>query len=87
MPTYEYECRMCGHRFERIQSITDAPLEVCPACNGEIARVVSGGAGFIIKGSGQGRLGGHGNGCSIEQHGHTCCGREERCDKPPCDGR
>ena len=29
---YEYECTACGHRFERIQKFSDAPIEECPAC-------------------------------------------------------
>ena len=32
MPTYEYECPACGHRFEEFQSMTAKPLKVCPKC-------------------------------------------------------
>ena len=52
MPTYEYECRKCGHQFERFQSITAAPVKTCPKCKGKVARLLSGGAGIIFKGSG-----------------------------------
>ena len=52
MPTYEYECRKCGHQFEKYQSILAEPLKTCPKCKGKVARVVSGGAGIIFKGSG-----------------------------------
>jgi putative FmdB family regulatory protein len=52
MPTYEYECRDCGHRFEEYQSITAKPLTACPRCKGQVKRLVSGGAGLIFKGSG-----------------------------------
>ena len=52
MPTYDYECRKCGHRFEQFQSITAAPLKTCPKCKGRLARLLSGGAGIIFKGSG-----------------------------------
>ena len=52
MPTYEYECRKCGHRFEKFQSITAAPVKTCPQCKGRVARLLSGGAGIIFKGSG-----------------------------------
>ena len=52
MPTYEYECRKCGNRFEKFQSISAAPLKTCPECKGRVARVLSGGAGIIFKGSG-----------------------------------
>jgi putative FmdB family regulatory protein len=83
MPTYEYECRACGLRFERQQGITDAPLTQCPKCGGEVRRLISGGSGFIMKG-GQGRLTRDGGGCSLETEGHTCCGRTERCGEPSC---
>jgi putative FmdB family regulatory protein len=53
MPTYEYACEACGHRFEEFQSITAKPLTKCPACGKKkVKRLVSGGAGFIFKGSG-----------------------------------
>lgn len=52
MPTYEYECRSCGHAFEAMQSMSDAPLTVCPECGKEVRRVMSGGMGVIFKGSG-----------------------------------
>jgi putative FmdB family regulatory protein len=53
MPTYEYECRKCGHRFERFQSISDKPVKTCPKCKGRrVKRLVGGGAGLLFKGSG-----------------------------------
>lgn len=51
MPTYEYACRECGHRFEAWQHMTDDPLTVCPKCNGSIRRVLFP-AGIVFKGSG-----------------------------------
>lgn len=53
MPTYEYECSSCKHRFEKFQSIRDSALRKCPACGRlKLRRLVSGGGGFIFKGSG-----------------------------------
>jgi len=52
MPTYEYACDNCGHRFEEFQGINDAPIEICPVCNAKVHRVINGGAGLIFKGSG-----------------------------------
>jgi putative FmdB family regulatory protein len=60
MPTYEYICAKCGHQFEKVQSIADDPLTVCPRelCNqkrwgkGRVNRAISGGAGLLFKGSG-----------------------------------
>ncbi|MBN1504697.1 MAG: zinc ribbon domain-containing protein [Candidatus Eisenbacteria bacterium] len=84
MPTYEYECDACGLRFELKQSMKDAPLTECPECHGKVRRLVSGGAGFILKGSGRGRATGSGDACSLREFGRTCCGRDERCEEPPC---
>jgi putative FmdB family regulatory protein len=60
MPTYEYECQKCGHRFEKFQSMTAKPLTRCPEdlCGantwgkGKVSRVIGAGAGLIFKGSG-----------------------------------
>jgi putative FmdB family regulatory protein len=52
MPTYEYVCEKCKHRFEQFQSITAAPLKRCPRCKGHLRRLIQGGAGLIFKGSG-----------------------------------
>jgi len=53
MPTYEYECSNCGHKFEKFQSITAWPIKKCPACGKNTAqRLIGTGAGLIFKGSG-----------------------------------
>jgi putative FmdB family regulatory protein len=52
MPTYEYECPHCGHRFELSQKITDKPLEKCPRCQKKVKRLIGSGSGIIFKGSG-----------------------------------
>ncbi len=52
MPTYEYECTSCGHRFERLQKITDDPIKTCPKCGRRVKRLIGAGLGIIFKGSG-----------------------------------
>ena len=52
MPTYEYECLKCGHRFEIFQKMTDRPRKRCPKCRGKVRRLVGSGAGMIFKGTG-----------------------------------
>jgi putative FmdB family regulatory protein len=52
MPTYEYECKSCGHTFDAFQSMSDSPLKVCPQCGLELRRLINGGSGIIFKGSG-----------------------------------
>lgn len=51
MPTYEYECSN-GHRFERVQKMSDKPVAKCPDCGAKASRRISGGQGLIFKGSG-----------------------------------
>lgn len=41
MPLYEYQCKKCGHRFEKIQKFSDEPEKVCPECLGEVERLIS----------------------------------------------
>lgn len=41
VPIYEYECNKCGHRFEVIQKVSDAPLKKCEKCKGKAERLVS----------------------------------------------
>ncbi|GBU29267.1 hypothetical protein R84B8_02831 [Treponema sp. R8-4-B8] len=52
MPTYEYECKSCSHKFEVFQSINDPPIKDCPKCGKEVRRLIFGGTGVIFKGSG-----------------------------------
>jgi len=52
MPTYEYECKSCGHSFDVFQSMSEAPLSECPQCGKELRRLINGGSGIIFKGSG-----------------------------------
>jgi len=41
MPIYEYQCRKCGHRFEKIQKFSDPPVKKCPKCGGAVERLLS----------------------------------------------
>ena len=53
MPTYEYQCKACGDKFEAFQSISAKPIKKCPACGkNTVQRLISAGAGIIFKGSG-----------------------------------
>ena len=53
MPTYDYLCSACGHRFEEFQSMSAKPLKKCPECSErKLERLIGAGAGVIFKGSG-----------------------------------
>lgn len=77
MPTYEYECEECEHIFEKFQSMTDDPIEICPECDGKVRRLISGGAGLVFKGSGfyitDNRSGSGGGGSSSPCENSSSC--------------
>ena len=53
MPTYDYECRACGHTFDELQSFSEPPLTKCPKCKkNKLDRLFGGGGAIIFKGSG-----------------------------------
>jgi len=52
MPLYEYECRACGNRFERIQKFSDPPVEVCPTCGDRAVEKLLSSPAIQFKGSG-----------------------------------
>jgi putative FmdB family regulatory protein len=53
MPTYDYECKACGHTFEELQSFSAPLLTKCPKCKkNKLERLFGGGGAIIFKGSG-----------------------------------
>ncbi|HAC89605.1 MAG TPA: FmdB family transcriptional regulator [Planctomycetaceae bacterium] len=53
MPTYDYECDNCGHKFELYQGINDPKAKKCPACGKlKLRRLLGTGAAIVFKGSG-----------------------------------
>lgn len=68
MPIYDYRCAGCGQVTEVLVRSTAQAPSVCPSCGGALERMPS--APHVHRGT--------------PNPGHTCCGREERCEKPPC---
>lgn len=73
MPIYEYQCKECGSVFELIEGFPAESPKACAVCGGSrvkrlLSRGVQSRGGSILAGRG----------------GSTCCGREERCERPPC---
>ncbi len=70
MPIYEYRCGSCGARVELFLKTT-LETPACPECGHPLTeRLLS------APNVSSGRI--------TREPGHTCCGREERCDTPPC---
>ncbi len=69
MPIYEYRCRDCATTFEVL--VRDGMNVTCSHCGGSsLEKLIT--APLMSLGR------------TTRQPGHTCCGREERCDAPPC---
>ena len=51
MPLYEYECKKCGQRIEKIQKFSDSPLTTCEKCGGKLEKLISSSA-IQFKGTG-----------------------------------
>lgn len=77
MPTYEYQCKNCDHRFEIWQKMIDEPLTVCPECKGTIRRVLFP-AGIVFKGSGFYKTD-HGSSAVVGDNNHN--GHEDNKEK------
>ncbi len=80
MPTYSYACKQCGHRFDAVQSFSDAALTECPECGGEVRKqygsigVTFNGSGFYrtdSRGSSTGSTGGGSGGSSTSSKSET----------------
>lgn len=53
MPTYDYLCESCNHKFEKFESMSAKPSKKCPQCGKmKLKRLIGSGAGVIFKGSG-----------------------------------
>jgi len=78
MPTYEYECTECEHRFEKFQPMSARPVKRCPECGGAVRRLLGTGGAVIMRG---------GSSAAPTACGRstTCCGRTTPCDVRPCD--
>ena len=40
MPLYEYQCKKCKHKFEKIQKFSDQPVKKCPECGGPVEKLL-----------------------------------------------
>ncbi len=69
MPIYEYRCDICGTTFETL--VRRRGAVTCPECgSASLKKLLS--APTVLSGR------------TARVTGQTCCGRDERCDAPPC---
>jgi putative FmdB family regulatory protein len=71
MPIYEYECSDCGKVSEIMAGIgRQSDALQCKYCGSSTLNKIPSFASIVA--------------ASSRPKGRTCCGSEERCDKPPC---
>lgn len=71
MPLYEYRCENCGEQVEvLVRSEMSAP-PTCPNCGSPLLEKLFS-VPYVLSGR------------THRPSGLTCCGREERCESPPC---
>jgi len=83
VPTYQYACTTCDHRFEAVQKFTDNSLTTCPECSGML-RKVYGSIGVVFKGSGFYRNDARGTGADNghSDNGHSDAGHSDNGKEP-----
>ncbi len=82
MPLYEYECKKCGHRFEKIQKFSDKMVKKCPECGGQVEQMISAPA-VQFKGSGWYVTDYAKKGSSAGSHGTGDSGSKDKKDDKP----
>jgi putative FmdB family regulatory protein len=40
VPLYEYQCKKCKHKFERIRKFSDPPIRKCPECGSPVEQLL-----------------------------------------------
>jgi putative FmdB family regulatory protein len=71
MPIYEYRCKACGAVSEFLLGRGDDERVQCKVCGASGMTMILSAASFTMQSPGR-------------RPGRTCCGREERCEIPPC---
>ncbi len=70
MPIYEFRCQNCGTLFEVLVRSSGDDV-ACPSCGATLLEKQVSAPALVSMGT-------------QREAGRTCCGREERCERPPC---
>ena len=73
MPIYEYRCEACGAVSEYLVGLGDEERIQCKICGSSGMNKILSSSSFALQ-------------SARRMPGRTCCGREERCETPPCSG-
>jgi putative FmdB family regulatory protein len=91
MPLYEYQCKKCGHRFEKIQKFSDKLVKKCPKCGGPVEQTISApavqfkGSGWYVTDYAKKSSSGGSSGSGDSSSGDSSS-KEKKDDKPKSDG-
>lgn len=70
MPIFDYRCKQCGHTFDALQKLGEAPLRKCPECGKAALEKLVSAPALQVKGSG-GRSSAAGHSHSHGGHTHS----------------
>lgn len=80
MPIYEYQCKACGHVFEREHAIGEKKKYKCPECSHGGTRKLVSQVGVVFKGTGfyatdsrKGNGGDNGGTCPARKDSDAAC--------------
>lgn len=90
MPIYEYVCKKCGHKFEKIQKFSDPKIRKCPECGGTVEQALHApavqfkGTGWYVTDYAKKAESSKDTGGSKKEESHTTKEKaEEKTKKPP----
>lgn len=71
MPIFDYRCKQCGHSFDALQKLGEAPLRECPECGkAALEKLVSAPALQLKGGGGRSVAAGHSHSHGGHTHSH-----------------
>ncbi|MBW7931481.1 MAG: zinc ribbon domain-containing protein [Gammaproteobacteria bacterium] len=71
MPIFDYRCKQCGHSFDALQKLGEAPLRECPECGkAALEKLVSAPALQVKGGAGRSSTAGHSHSHGGHTHSH-----------------
>jgi len=71
MPIFDYRCKQCGHTFDALQKLGEAPLRKCPECGKAALEKLVSAPALQVKGNGGSASSGHGHSHSHGGHTHS----------------
>jgi putative FmdB family regulatory protein len=94
LPLYEYKCGKCGHRFEKIESMSASVTKKCPKCGAKAERMFAapaiqfkGSGWYVTDYAGKGSSKSEGESTSSGNSGADKSGKSEKSESKSSDSK